>query len=156
MVPHPQRWRLVRDCRVRSGRPGLRPLQCHSERGGASLPVANRGGTETIDSQHNNFADGNWHHVAIVLQEDVGQSMYVDAALSSHGENLIIVRAGSGRFYLPAYEFNDIDRFREGKVINLELRKEQNSSIQMAGLLRLRGGTVGSMRLGWQSFRDQH
>ncbi|MBM3328407.1 MAG: hypothetical protein FJY67_02905, partial [Calditrichaeota bacterium] len=45
----------------------------------------NREGTEVIQSQGNNFNDGNWHHVAIVLDSQRGHYMFVDGQQQAQG-----------------------------------------------------------------------
>ncbi len=40
---------------------------------------------QTISSSSQNYADGNWHHVAVVVQQGVGQMVYVDSVLVASG-----------------------------------------------------------------------
>jgi hypothetical protein len=41
--------------------------------------------SETINSTGQNFADNQWHHVAVVVESGVGQKIYVDAVLVASG-----------------------------------------------------------------------
>ncbi|KPA18019.1 Pentaxin, partial [Candidatus Magnetomorum sp. HK-1] len=40
---------------------------------------------ETINSSGQNYADNEWHHVAVVVQSSVGQKIYVDGTLQASG-----------------------------------------------------------------------
>ncbi len=72
-----------------------------------------------------------------------------DVALANLAENLVIARDGFGRFYLPAYNFTDMDVMREGNGFQLKVREAAELIYGLDGAASRRGPRYSSADLEW-------
>jgi len=70
-----------------------------------------------------------WNNVSYLPRQPVEATV----ALSGLGENLVIARDGSGRFYIPEYGFSDIGPMREGLGYQMNVREESVLVYHLAG-----------------------
>ncbi len=61
--------------------------------------------------------DAGWNTISYLPRISAG----ADVVLSSIAEELVIARDGSGRFYLPAFNFSDMDPMRQGEGYQVRL-----------------------------------
>lgn len=91
---------------------------------------------EIINSYGQNYADGQWHHVAVVVESGVGQRMYVDGILVATGlmdhsdfnwDNTINLGYGQGWFE------GSIDNVRLWNVVRTPAEIIQDQTLQVNG-----------------------
>ncbi len=61
-----------------------------------------------------------WNTIAYVPRSPV----FAEVGFSGLGDNLVIARDGKGRFYLPAYNFSDMDRLRPGAGYQVRVNED--------------------------------
>ena len=93
---------------------------------------------EIIGSTGNNFADGQWHHVAVVVESGVGQRIYVDGILVASGmvdrsdfdwDNMINIGIGNDFFN------GSIDNVRLWNVVRTPAEIIQDQTLHVTGSL---------------------
>lgn len=99
---------------------------------------------ETINSYSQNYADGQWHHVAVVVESGVGQRIYVDGFLVATGvmdhsdfnwDNTINVGYGNG------WMDGSIDNIRIWNVVRTPAEIIQDQTLYASGSI---AGLIGN------------
>lgn len=102
-----------------------------------------RGESVAMDTPIN--LDAGWNTISYLPRIPAGP----EVILANLGDNLIIARNGTGRFYLPAYDFTDMDVMREGNGYQLKVTNAAELVYSFDGGASVREPRYASADLAW-------